>query len=72
MYFSGVITAFTISFFIFYYQGSVRRRNGGNETVLRSIVGALFGSIIFSVFSWFMVLIGLIINRGVWGLNGEW
>lgn len=73
MYFSGVVVGFFFGFLIFMYQGSVRRRNGADETFSQTLVGSLIGSALGSIFSWFLVLIliGMMLSKGVWGLNGE-
>lgn len=73
MYFSGVVVAFFISLIIFMIQGSIRRKNGSEESFLGNFLGSLLFSAAGSLLSWFFVLIlaGMILNKGVWGLNGE-
>jgi hypothetical protein len=73
MYFSGVVVAFFFALLIFMYQGAVRRRNGADETFFQTLAGSLLGSALGSILSWFLVLIliGMILTKGVWGVNGE-
>jgi SNF family Na+-dependent transporter len=73
MYFSGVVVAFFFAFLVFMYQGAIRRRNGADETFFKTLAGSLLGSTLGSIFSWFLVLIliGMILSKGVWGINGE-
>jgi SNF family Na+-dependent transporter len=73
MYFSGVIVAFIFAFLIFMYQGAIRRRDGADETFFQTLASSLLASALGSILSWFLVLIliGMILTKGVWGVSGD-
>ena len=58
MYVSGVIVAFLLSFIILFIQGTQRQRDyDSDETIIKTISGALFGSVLASGLSWLIVAI---------------
>jgi len=73
MYFSGVFVAFLLIFLILIYQGSLRKRNGEDESLFKTVAGALVGALLASIFSWLIVFILtiMILSKKVYGLKGE-
>lgn len=62
MYESGIIVAFILSFIIFFIQGIQRQgRHDSDETMMKTIGGALFGSVLVAGLSWLMVAIMLLL-----------
>jgi len=74
MYISGVIVAFIFSFIIFFIQGVQRQRDyDSNETMLKTIGGALFGAVLAAGLSWLIVilLISMLLGGKVWGISDK-
>lgn len=72
MYVSGVIVAFILSFIIFFIQGIQRQRDfDSDETMIKTIGGALFGSVLAAGLSWLIVviLILMLLNGKVSGIS---
>jgi uncharacterized membrane protein len=72
MYESGIVIAFILSFIVLFSQGLQRQREyDSDETMIKTIMGSLFGSILYAGLSWLVVVImGLLLMSGnVSGIN---
>ncbi len=70
MYESGIVVAFILSFIVLFFQGLKRQREyNSDETMMKTIMGSLFGSILFAGLSWLVVVIMvlLLMSGNVWG-----
>ncbi len=72
IYFLGMLVAFILSFLVYFIQGikRIKMNEKKEETLLELIGGALLGSIIASILSWFSVALLLIsfFSGEIWGI----
>lgn len=71
MYVSGAIVAFIIGFIVLFLQGLARKRDGQNETLAKTFLGALLGSAVAALLSWILValLTVMLLGGKVWGVS---
>ena len=72
MYESGIVIAFILVFIVLFSQGLQRQREyNSDETMSKTIIGALFGSVLFAGLSWLVVVITvlLLMSGNVWGIT---
>jgi uncharacterized membrane protein len=70
MYESGIVIAFILVFIVLFSQGLQRQQEyNSDETMSKTIIGALFGSVLFAGLSWLVVaiMVLLLMSGNVWG-----